>query len=127
MDRDDGVPRVVLSHEERFLLQPVELAPQRGDVRADVLLEVAVEREELAGVVVVALQPPVALEPLAQPGVLRRDSGRRALIVPEAWLAHASLELPDALGKSLRVKGNHGPRRAGPRSPRALAPAAVRH
>src|ERR687891_382663 len=126
MDRDDGVARVVLACEERFLSQALQLAPERLDVIANFGFEVAVESEELSGFVVLFRQVIVTLEPLAQAGLLGRDGCRRPRVVPEAWLAHASLELADALGDSFRVKGNHGPRRAGPRSPRALAPAAVR-
>jgi len=41
------------------------------------------------------------------------DLGGALLVVPEAGLAHPLLQLGAAGGQRIRVKGNHGPRRAG--------------
>src|SRR5918992_1003505 len=79
--------------------------------------EVAVELEELTRLVVVARERVVALEPPAQASVLGRDLGGPALIVPESGLAHRRFELGEPVPQRLRVKGNHGPRPAGSRSP----------
>ena len=88
--------------------------------------ELAVHREQLLRVLVVALEALVALEPLGQARVLGRHGRRALLVVPESRCAELALELGEALPQPLGVKGNHGPSRAGPRSPRAAAPAAVR-
>src|SRR5919106_2409584 len=54
--------------------------------------------------------------------MLRGDAGRALLLVPETGLGHGAFEVCEANPESLRVKGTHGPRRAGSRSPRAGAP-----
>ena len=56
---------------------------------------------------------------LEEAGVLGRDRGGTLLIIPEARLAELLLELGGARPQPIGVKGNHGPSRAGPRSPRA--------
>src|ERR687892_970589 len=56
--------------------------------------------------------------------MLRGDAGRALLLVPETGLGHGAFEVCEANPESLRVKGTHGPRRAGSRSPRADAPRA---
>ena len=124
MDRDERVTRVVLAGEERVLLQPVELLAERSDARFDLAGHLAVHPEQLLGVLVLLREAAVAVEPAAQPRVLGRDLGRALLVVPEARLAELSLQLRDALLERVRVKGNHGPRRAGPRSPGAADRAA---
>jgi len=110
---DDGVAGVVLAVEEGVLLEPLELGPDRLQLRLDVAGEVGLELEQLGGVVVLALEPLIPLEALRQPGVLGRDSGRAVLVVPEARLAELPLELGDAGRYGIRVKGNHEPRQAG--------------
>ena len=87
--------------------------PERLELRLDVVGEVGLELEQLGGVVVLALEPLVALEALREPGVLGRDGGRAGLVVPEARLPQLLLELGDAGRYGVRVKGNHEPRRAG--------------
>ena len=106
-------PRVVLAVEERVLLQPLELLPQRLQLGGDVVGELGLELEQLGGVVVLALEPLVALEALREPGVLGRDGGRACLVVPEARRRELLLELGDARFQRNGVKGNHEPRRAG--------------
>ena len=96
MHRDDGVAGVVLAVEERVLLEPLQLAPERLQLRLDVVGEVGLELEQLGRVVVLALEPLVALEALRQAGVLGGDGGRAGLVVPEARLAQLLLELGDA-------------------------------
>ena len=113
MDRDDGVAGVVLAVEERVLLQALELAAERLQLVLDVGRELGLELEQLGGVVVLALQALVALEPLRETGVLGRDGGRAGLVVPEPGRAHLLLELGDAGRQRIGVKGNHEPRRAG--------------
>ena len=113
MNGDDGVTGVVLAVEERVLLEPLELAPDRLQLRLDVAGELGLELEQLGGVVVLALEPLVALEALREAGVLGRDGGRAGLVVPEARLPQLLLELGDAGCYGIRVKGNHEPRRAG--------------
>ena len=67
LERDDGVAGVVLAVEERRLLEPLELAPERLDRRLDLVRHLAgVELAELARVLVLARQPLVHLEPLAR-------------------------------------------------------------
>ena len=75
--------------------------------------EVGLELEQLGGVVVLALEPFVALEALREARVLGRDGGGASLVVPEARLAQLLLELGDAGCYRVGVKGNHEPRRAG--------------
>ena len=111
--RHDGVARVVLAVEEGVLLQALELAPERLQLGGDVVGEVGLELEQLGGVVVLALEPFVALEALREARVLGRDGGRASLVVPEARLPQLLLELGDAGGYRVGVKGNHEPRRAG--------------
>ena len=55
--------------------------------------EIAVEREQLLGVLVLADEPVVALEALRQARVLGGDVRGVPLVVPEAGLAHRLLEL----------------------------------
>src|SRR5262249_58455293 len=110
---------------ERAVLEPVELAPKRADGGGDLVGHLAIHGEELARVLVVASQPLEALEPSRQARVLRRDPRRPLLVVPESRCAELGLELGDAAPQLLRVKGNHGPRRAGSRSPRADAEVVV--
>src|SRR5919108_2671935 len=119
VDRDDRVTRVVLAGEECVLLEPVELLAQRRNTRGDLLRHVAVHGEELLGVLVVLCQAAVALEAARQARVLGADLGGSALVVPQARGTELLLQLGDAALQLLRVKGNHGPRRAGPRSPGA--------
>ena len=119
LDRHDRVACVVLAGEERILLQPLELAAERHDRLLDVVGEALVQLEQLARVVVLARQPVVALEPPREPCVLGGDHRGMLLVVPESRLAELLLELGDARRQSIRVKGNHGPSRAGSRSPRA--------
>src|SRR5436305_1699481 len=83
------------------------------------LVDLAGHREQLLGVLILLRETAVAVEPTTQPRVLSRDLGRALLVVPEARLAELLLQLRDALLERVRVKGNHGPRRAGPRSPGA--------
>ena len=109
----DSVARVVLAVEERVLLQALELTPERLQLGGDVVGEVGLELEQLGCVVVLALESFVALEALREAGVLGRDGGRASLVVPEARLPQLLLELGDAGGYRIGVKGNHEPRRAG--------------
>ena len=113
VDRDDGVAAVVLAVEERVLLEPLELAAKRLQLGLDVGRELGLELEQLGGVVVLALQALVAVEPLGEAGVLGRDGGCAGLVVPEARRAQLLLELGDAGRQRIRVKGNHEPRQAG--------------
>ena len=114
MDGDDCVAGVVLAVEERILLESFELAPDRLQLRFDVSGQLGLELEQLGGVVMLALEPLVALQALREPGVLGRDGGRASLVVPEARLPHRLLELRHPGVQGVRVKGNHGPSRAGP-------------
>jgi hypothetical protein len=116
VDRDHGVPGVILAREERVLLHPVQLTLESGEGLLH-LIELAVVRgelEELREVIGIARERVVALPPPCQARVLGRDRGRALLIVPEARLPHRLLELGDAGAQRVRVKGNHGPSRAGP-------------
>src|SRR5690349_11866983 len=126
VDRDERVTRVVLAGEERVLLQPVELVAERRDARRDLVLHLAVHREQLLGVLVVLEQPAVAVEPARQARVLGADLRRMLLIVPESRRGQLLLELGHPALELIRVKGNHGPRRAGPRSPGAAGRAGLR-
>ena len=123
VQREERVARLVLAGEERLLLEPVELVAERPERTRDLVRHVAVEREQLARVLVLAGQLLVALEALAQPRVLGRNACRRGLVVPESRLPHPRLERGDAFPQRRGVKGNHGPRPTGSRSPRAAAPA----
>ena len=96
-----------------------ELLGERSDRRSDLVLHAAVHRVQLGRVLVVGAEPLVAVEPLRQTGVLGRDACCVLLFVPEARRAQLLLELADARSHRIRVKGNHGPSRAGPRSPSA--------
>ena len=112
-------PAVVLAVEERRFLQPLELTPQRGDRGGDLVVELAAELGQLAGIVVVGLQLAVALEPARDARVLGRDLRGAGLVVPETRGVQLFFERNEALCERIRVKGTHGPRRAGPRAPRA--------
>ena len=116
MDLEDRVACVVFAGEESVLLQALKLVLDRSELLRELLLERRVELEELLRVLVLVLQALVAREPAAQPGVVGRDLLRSRLIVPEARSLHLRLERLAPLPDPLRVKGNHGPRRAGPRS-----------
>src|SRR4029079_6372595 len=74
---------------------------------------------QLLRILVVLDEPAVALEAARQARVLGADLRRMLLVVPEAGRAQLLLELGDAALEAIRVKGNHGPRQAGPRSPGA--------
>ena len=113
-DRDDGVPGVVLAVEERLLPEPCELVPHRGDLLGNLFLERRLQLDQLRGVVDLAPERLVAVELARHAGVLRRDTGRLGLVVPELRGAHPLLELRAPAGQRIRVKGSHGPRRAGP-------------
>ena len=83
VDRDERVARVVLAGEERVLLQAVELGSERRDAGRDLVLHLAVHREQLLRVLVVLDEPAVALEPARQARVLGADLRRVLLVVPE--------------------------------------------
>src|SRR5215213_9304906 len=119
MDRDDGVSGVVLAGEERVLLEALELAMDRSQGFGDLVRHLAVHGEELTRVLVLAAQPVVPLEAPREAGVLGGDSRRPLLVVPESRLTELALELGHARPQRVGVKGNHGPSRAGPRSPSA--------
>ena len=118
VDLEQRVTCVVLAGEERVLLQSPELVFEWAELLGDVRLERRVERVELVRVLELAPKPLVSVQPPRQAGVLGGDPGSRSLVVPEARLAHRLLELGAAPSESVGVKGNHGPRRAGSRSPR---------
>src|SRR5205814_527867 len=61
----------------------------------------------------------VAPEFLLRPLVLGGEASRALLVAPEVGLGELLLELAEADLQRGGVKGNHGPSRAGPRSPRA--------
>src|SRR5215208_136360 len=119
VDGHDRVPGVVAAGEERVLLEPVELAADGRERLGDLVRHLPVHREELAGVLVLAAQPIVAIEPPGEARMLRGDRRRPLLVVPEPRLPELALELGDARPQRIGVKGNHGPSRAGPRSPSA--------
>ena len=119
VDRDERVTGVVLSREERILLQPRELLLQGCERGGDLVGHLAVHRQQLACVLVLLCQPLVALEAARDARVLGGDLCCLGLVVPEAGLGHAALEPGPALPQLVRVKGNHGPSRAGPRFPAA--------
>jgi len=125
VDRHDRVTAVVVTGEERVLLEAIELAPKRLDRGGDLVGHLAVHGKELARVLVVAREALIALQPSREPRVLGRNPRRALLVVPESRCAELLLELGDAFPQAFGVKGNHGPRRAGSRSPRADAPAAA--
>jgi len=91
VDRHDCVAAVVLAVEERVLLEPGELAPQRDDRRFDLAGHLAVHPEQFGRVLVLALELPVALEPARDTRVLGRGARRTLLVVPEAGLPHLLL------------------------------------
>ena len=116
MDRDDRVAGVVVTSEQRVLLETLELTPQGGDTSLE-LGELGVagrELEKLAQVARLALEALVALDPASQTRVIGRDPRRGLLVVPETGRGHRRLELGDPRLQCYRVKGNHGPSRAGP-------------
>ena len=86
-------PDVVLAGEERVLAEAVELLLDRAHVLVQLAGEVAVELEQLLGVLVVADEPLVAVESLRQSRVLGGDVRGAPLVVPEAGLAHRLREL----------------------------------
>ena len=90
MDRDDSIAGVVLTVEERILLEPLELPAERLQLRLDVRRELGLELKQLGGVVVLALQPLVALEALAQTGMLGRDGGGAAVAVSASTVGRPS-------------------------------------
>ena len=121
MDRDHGGAGVVVTAEERVLLEAVELAAQGDGVLLD-LVELSVvgdQRHELAEVLGLAAELVVALEAAREPRVLRGDAGGPSLVVPEPRGAHGLFELGESRLQTLGVKGNHGPRPTGSQSLRA--------
>src|SRR5262249_44270770 len=91
----------------------------------DLVGHVAVHRRQLLRVPVLLVEPAVAIEPSRDTRMLGAHLCGVLLVVPEPGLPHLLLELGDAGCQTIRVKGNHGPTRAGPRSPRAAGRAAV--
>ena len=89
-------------------------------VRSSVL-ERRIELEQLAGLLDLAVQPLVAVEPPGDAGVLGGDAGGALLVVPESGSAHGGFELVLAGRQLIGVKGTHEPSRAGLRAPRARA------
>ena len=83
VDGDERVAGVVLAREERILAQAVELALDRPKVLVQLAGEVAVEGEQLPGVLEVANEPLVALEAPGQACVLGGDVGRAPLVVSQ--------------------------------------------
>jgi hypothetical protein len=116
VDRHHRVAGVVAAGEERVLLEPLELAANRRERLGDLVGHLAVHGEKLAGVLVLASQPVVAVDPPGEARVLGGDRRRPLLVVPEPRLSELALELGDARPQRIGVKGNHGPSRAGPRS-----------
>ena len=116
VNRDDGVPGVVLTPEERVLFQPREVPLQGHEGRSDLaeLPIVGGEFEQLLEVGDIAGKPVVALEMARQASMLGREGSRLLLVVPEPGLAHRLLELAQPGADQLGVKGNHEPSRAGP-------------
>ena len=93
VDLQDRIAGVVLSGEERVLLEPPELAFERVDDLGDLRAELALtEGEELLRVVVLALEALVALELPRRACVLGRDASGPGLVVPETGSAHRLLE-----------------------------------
>ena len=123
VDRDDGVARVVLAVEERVLLQPLELVAERHDRPSRSRRRC--RRPSRAAPWRPRSRAGAARSARAacQARVLGRDRRRALLVVPESRCAELGLELGEPLPQALGVKGNHGPSRAGPRSPRAAGPA----
>ena len=115
LERHDGVAGVVVAVEERCLLEPLELAVERPDRRGDLAGHRRIQLVEVACVLVLAHE-------LARRSrcVLRdaRVLGARllgsGLVVPEPGRVHLGFERGAALSQASRVKGNHGPSRAGP-------------
>jgi hypothetical protein len=93
VDRHHRVAAVVLSVEERVLLEPAQLGSQGREGRGDLVGHVAVHPGKLLRVVVLLVESPVTLEALRHPGVLRRDLRRLLLVVPEAGRPHLFFEL----------------------------------
>ena len=85
--------------------------------RLDLGGHVPVQREELAARPRTRGEPLVALEPLLDTRVLGRIVAAALLVVPEAGLAHRRSSSRTRASSPSGVKGNHGPSRAGPRSP----------
>src|SRR5437764_866358 len=96
VERDGGVPGVVLAAEDRVLLELLQLAAERRDRGLDLGRHLPVHREELGGVLVLLREPAVALEPPRDARVLGRDPRGPLLVVPEAGLPHLLLELCEA-------------------------------
>jgi len=96
------------------------LAPQRDERRRDLVVHLAaVHAGQLASVLVLARERTVALEPARHARVLGRHRRGAALVVPEARRVQLLLEVYQPPFERSRVKGTHGPSRAGPRARRA--------
>ena len=114
VDGEHRVAAVVLACEERVLLEPLELARDRTQLDRKLLLQRRVQLVELGRVLDLRPQPLVAIESPLHACVLGRDLRRPGLVVPEPWIVHRRLELAEAGGQRVGVKGNHGPTRGGP-------------
>src|SRR5260221_6511815 len=68
---------------------------------------------------VLAQQPVIAVGATQKARMLGGHGGRVLLVVPESRGSELLLELSDPRPQRIGIKGNHGPSRAGPRSPRA--------
>ncbi len=116
----DGIAGVVLAHEQRRLLQLVELAAKRHERRRDLPLHfTAVHAGELAGIVELLPQAPVALEAARDSRMLGGHLRGPVLVVPEAGAVQFLFERFEAGFERRGVKGTHGPSQAGPRALRA--------
>jgi hypothetical protein len=109
VDGDDRVARVVAAGEQALLL---ELVQARLD-RLALLLELGGDRVVLGRhllerleVLDVGLERAEDVQPPRRGSVLRRDLGRRVLVVPEAGRLHRLLELGDLRLESSWVKGS---------------------
>src|SRR5262249_5414821 len=117
LDRDDRVARVVLAGEERVLLQARKLSLDVAQHRFELL--VGEGSDPLAEELDVRDELVVAPELLLGPLVLGGEARGALLVAPEVGLCELLLELRQAGFQRSGVKGNHGPSRAGSRSPRA--------
>ena len=100
-------PESVPAGEERVLLQPFELAPQRHDRFLDVVREILVERQQLPVRRRTRGSARRNARVASQSRVLGRDSRCEPPVVPESRLAELLLQLGRARPQSIRVKGNH--------------------